>query len=141
MNMRNTIALILLTIIAAIGAVHYLALWYEWYGTVWWIDIPLHLLGGAFIGVLFVYLVAVRRDILGKTDALSFLVLGVGFVALIGILWEFYEFWADVWFLKKYALNEFPGWIHADTLKDLLNDLIGGAAAIVALHALMKKKK
>ncbi|MEY4731484.1 MAG: hypothetical protein RL681_430 [Candidatus Parcubacteria bacterium] len=140
MTMKNTIALILLVIVAAIAIMHYLALWNDWYGTIWWIDIPLHLLGGAFVGILFLYIFLARRNIVGNADAIFLIVLGMGFVALVGVLWEFYEFWADVWFFHKYSMNEFPGWIHADTLKDLLNDIIGGTFALATFRALTRSR-
>ena len=136
MNMRNTIASILLTIVAAIVAVHYLATWYGWYYSVWWLDIPLHAMGGAFIGVLFFYLFRARHNVLENVNTIPFIILGVGFVATIGIVWEFYEFWTDVWLLHKYAADNFPGWVHGDTLLDLLNDMLGGAVAIAALQLL-----
>jgi hypothetical protein len=141
MTQRAPVSHILLGIIVGIDTVHYLASWYDWYHTVWWIDIPLHIAGGAFIGVLFVYLFRERFKVLHATHWFPALILGTGFVALIGIGWEFYEFWVDVWLVKKYPMNEFPGAVHADTLLDLLNDMLGGAVAIAALQLVSRDKK
>ena len=139
--MRNAVALILLLLVGTIRGIHYLAGWLGWYDTTWWLDIVLHLMGGAFIGVLFFYLFRVRHDVFPGLHPALFIMFGAGFVALVGIAWELYEFWADVWLLHKYAANAFPGWVHGDTLLDLVNDLIGGAVAIAALHAFFRHKK
>lgn len=141
MTKRTTVAPVLLAILSAIVAVHYLATWYDWYHTVWWIDIPLHIAGGAFIGVLFIYLFRERFDVLRAMHWFPTLAFGVGFVAIIGIGWELYEFWVDVWLLHKYAANNFPGWVHGDTLLDLINDMLGGAVAIAALNLVFRNKK
>ncbi len=139
--MQKTISYTLLGIVVAIAVTHYLAMWYDWYHTLWWIDIPLHIAGGAFIGALFLYLFCARWNVLGNTHWFPALILGVGFVALIGVGWEFYEFWVDVWVVKKYPAAGFPGYVHGDTLLDLLNDMLGGAVSIAALNLIFRNKK
>lgn len=122
----------LLILIASVVTLHYGGLYFGWY-TLWWLDIPLHLLGGAFIGVLFLYIFRERFLVLRELSFFPLLVLGVGFVTWIGVLWEFYEFFADVFVLHTYRPLAYPGYVHFDTLLDLLNDMAGGTIAILLL--------
>ncbi len=139
--MQNRVQFVLLGIIIVIATLHYLGLTYDWYHTVPWFDVPLHLLGGAFIGTLFVYIFALRHVVLKTLPLVPFVILGVGFVALVGVLWEFYEFWMDVFVLKIYQPLAYPGYVHFDTLKDLFNDLVGGALAVGLLWRAVRKNE
>jgi MFS superfamily sulfate permease-like transporter len=134
---------LLAAVILAIAAVHLTAVWYGWYDTHGWIDIPLHLAGGLFIGLLFYYLFALRLPLLARPSPHPFLALfifGLGFVMLVGVLWEFYEFGASVFILHQHGLADAPGWIYADTLKDLANDGIGGSLALCGIWFAYEKK-
>jgi len=122
---------LLLALVLLIAGLHYGGLSFDWYHAIWWFDIPLHMLGGAFIGILFLYIFREKFLLLNELSLFPLTILGVGFVMWLGVLWEFYEFFADVFILKHYALLGSPGWIRFDTLKDLLDDMIGGAIAII----------
>ncbi|MBI4085675.1 MAG: hypothetical protein HY433_00280 [Candidatus Liptonbacteria bacterium] len=128
--MQRWIQLILLGIIAVITPLHYCGVIFGWYYTVFWFDIPMHIMGGVFIGALFVYLFRVRHNFLKTESFLTFVILGVGFTVLVGVLWEFYELFTDVLIIKRYSILNAPGGIHFDTLKDLFNDIVGGAIAV-----------
>ena len=123
---------ILLAVISLILGTHGLATVRNWYVAYPWIDNPLHIAGGIFIGLLFYYLFFVRHRVFAMTSFLPVITLGLGFVALFGVLWEFYEFFLDVWFFHAHPLLGEPGYILFDTLKDLMNDLIGGFLALIA---------
>ncbi|MGC8775844.1 MAG: hypothetical protein ACP5QN_00825 [Minisyncoccia bacterium] len=122
-----------------INLIHFLAVIYDWYYTIYWIDVPLHILGGIWLSSLFLYFFEKNEGLKKilfekpniKKESLIFIILCLGFVALIGVLWEFYEFFVDVIILKKYAYNAEPGYILFDTLKDLFNDLVGGIIALI----------
>ena len=133
--MNTRIALLVLILVIFIG--HILGTIYGWYWTVWWYDIPLHFLGGAWLGFFFFYLFYEKWGILevGK-KFIPTLLLGLGFVILVGVLWEFYEYFHD-WYVDSSNLNS-PD-VRADTLSDFLNDLIGGTSAILVWWFYFKK--
>jgi hypothetical protein len=145
MRERTTqVSLLLCSAILLIAVVHYIASFRGWYDIYDWIDIPLHLMGGAFIGILFYYLFTSRFDVMPRhstIDLVPLLIFGAGFVALVGVLWEFYEFFADVVVYEKYAPFAFPGYVHGDTLLDLLNDIAGGTLALALLWFGFERKK
>ena len=124
---------VLLVLLLVIGVAHYAGLINRWYWSVFWYDIPLHILGGLWIGLLFFYLFEARFRFLslGRTlkDYIFLFFLVLGFVSFFGILWEFFEYFGDVFFVKKgYAAILQEG--IADTLGDFLNDLLGGFLAL-----------
>gem|GEM_PF-1613175 len=61
------------------------------------------------------------------------LVLMLGFVALIGVLWEFYEFLHDFYLLTGGKISVFQN-SFADTIKDLFFDLVGGTTAFAIFY-------
>lgn len=66
------------------------------------------------------------------------LMLILGAAALVGVLWEFFEFLVDKFITKKNYIDLLqPGVI--DTMKDLFMDILGGLA--VGLLFLYERKK
>jgi hypothetical protein len=80
-----------------------------------WLDIPVHMLGAFLFTNLF--LQAIKSKYIDFRNVLIF-------ILFIGIGWEFLEYIKDVINLKS-----FVGW--ADTLKDLLNDILGAYLAFL----------
>lgn len=121
--------------------IYILSIIYLWYDKFWWFDTPMHIIGGIWICALFLNIVQKQKfnflDINFKISKQNFLliilyiVIPIGFVAFIGVLWEFYEFFTDVVILKKYVFNDAPGYILFDTLKDLFNDMLGGILFLI----------
>ena len=103
---------------------------FKWYYSVWWLDIPMHIAGGIWVASAFIYIARTTKDLLPANSVAAFINC-LGVVALIGILWEFYELLADVYVFHKYPLLAAPGILHFDTLKDLFDDLIGGTIAFL----------
>ena len=87
------------------------------------------------MALLFVYLFEKNFLKLKDVHFLKALVLCLGFVALLGIFWEFYEYLADVYVYKVHSLflvtnpKNYP-----DTLSDIVNDLIGGTLALSLVY-------
>ena len=54
----------------------------------------------------------------------------LGFVALAGVFWEFYEFIVDRLITKNNYISLFQQGGLLDTLKDLFLDLLGGLTAV-----------
>ncbi len=95
------------------------ALYWHLYFQFWWLDIPMHMLGGLWIALfgLSIYYRSSRFE--GREHSKGFiLVFSVALTLSIGLFWEIYEFFVD------HAVGD-SGRELADTLADLVNDLIG----------------
>ncbi len=94
------------------------------------IDVPMHLLGGFAIGLLGL---AIHHQTATKHHNkhlpwwYHFLFV-IGFVMLIGVMWEFHEWVLDQTINFWYGLPLSQPSL-ANTMKDLLNDWIGGVVA------------
>jgi hypothetical protein len=103
-------------------------------GKTWWYDTLLHLLGGVWVGNLFIYIFSQRLVIFdGKKNLFYTLAVILGFVALVGVGWELYEFMIDQTIGVKYALPLAQPSI-ADTMKDLASDLLGGTLTAIIYY-------
>jgi hypothetical protein len=140
----DKLSLLIISTLFIILLIHIPATIYLWYYTFWWIDTPMHLLGGFFVGLLFFYLIK-KFEIINLIDQnnhknnFTLIIFAISFGALIGILWEFYEFGIDVLILKKYPYYNAFGYILFDTLKDLFNDLVGALWAGIIYIKIIKK--
>jgi len=113
---------------------HILATVNYWYQTYAWLDMSMHFLGGFWVALTATALISnfqfpISNEIL-KQKFLSLFIVILSFVALVGVLWEFFEFGYDVFiFSKGYsgALQQGVG----DTMSDLFFDLLGGLAFLV----------
>lgn len=83
----------------------------------WWYDIPMHMLGGIVTAWSAVRFFRAQKIIIKPLWAL--LVLIIGSAAIVGILWEVYEFFMDM--VVAYSVQPNV----ADTVGDLFNDLFG----------------
>lgn len=107
-------------------AVHGTAVFYEWYTSLWWwIDVVLHTAGGAWIALVFFY--TDQRYVLQfhRLPPFFTLVLAAGFVMLMGVGWEWFEYGFDYFFAREHmawrAQLGLP-----DTMGDLFADFAGG---------------
>jgi len=117
----------------------FIGLW--WYNGItanpelYWADMALHFLGGILVAAIFLNFFGNRRDLFDlSVNRISGFLFVVSFVALIGLLWEFYEYLNDYFFLQW--LSSLPANITlSDTLSDLLFDLFGGITASVSYYS------
>lgn len=98
-----------------------------------WLDIPMHFLGGIWVGLaalwLWYYSGLARKA--GATQHRPFLVaLGGGLV--FGFLWECSDF-----FIWSVIVGAFPENYIADTMLDIAMDVIGAAVAYLLFRFLM----
>ncbi len=98
-----------------------LAMYFYWYSSVWWFDMPMHYLGGLFLG--FFVLGLVLHTPLGKNerkvtyyDHILFLFAGI---LAFGLLWEVFEYVIDINTTQN-------GFNMLDTLSDIMFDCAGG---------------
>lgn len=115
-------------LISLILIFHFFASIFNWYRSIPWLDIPMHLIGGVATAALFFYLFSEKYKIIDSNRNFSLIIiLSLSFLALIGVLWEFYEYLADVYLFAKHPLylvydrTNLP-----DLMKDLFDDLLGG---------------
>ena len=117
---------LLVLIILAIAIFNFAGIGQGWYWTIWWYDIPLHLAGGALVALLFFYLFREKWHIFDfREHPFAAFILAMGFVALIGVLWELFEYGVDVIVLAKHSFPSAQPSL-ADTMGDFVNDLLGG---------------
>lgn len=124
---------LLLWVILIILVFHMLGVFYGWYYSHPWMDIPIHISGGAFIALLAIYLFEERLHLIEFAEH-SWIVkyaMVLGFVALMGIAMEFYEYFTQAYLQHAVILGcAEPGGLF-DTLKDLADDLIGGTLTLL----------
>lgn len=115
-----------------------------WFWIIWWFDIPMHFFGGFWAAAVFINLGS-RFKVQGSRFWVD-LILTLSFVALIGVLWEFFEFIygsfaskAGMDVLSAEAMKYKGINLYQDTIKDLFFDLLGGlAVAIISLIGISK---
>lgn len=95
---------------------------YDVYNLIWWIDIPMHFLGGLLIGRSYFLLIGLlqREDHMGNMHRFAHFVFVVSLVALTAVAWETQEFILD---LTDNAMRQ-PGL--ANTMQDLILGILGG---------------
>lgn len=125
---------IVLGVLAAIFAVHGAATWFSWYYIFWWFDIPMHIVCGAWLALLFFYLFRDRLKVLSSPGFIATLFLALGFVSFIGVGWEIYEYLVSVFVAKKIPFGGSGAGDYFDTLKDLLDDVFGGFVATCLVY-------
>jgi len=103
---------------------------------IWQADTLLHLSGGFLIGLFVLWYLFNHSNFIAEKEKLPLyiiIVAVISFTALIGVLWEFYEFILDkITGYKSYSVAVIKANL-ADTMSDLFFDLIGAAASNVFL--------
>jgi hypothetical protein len=110
-------------LIWAITLLHVAAEQYYWYWQFRWFDIPMHFLGGVWLGLAGILLVYHTRWFETFRKLLSPLAVALLAGLCVGILWEGYEF-----VLWQLAGNGLPVGYVQDTIKDIVMDVIGAFA-------------
>jgi hypothetical protein len=133
---KHTYALVLLALIWLIALTHAGAIVYHWYWIWRWLDIPVHFVGGLWIGLMALYLwlyVRTPEKCAMKNPFVVALVAGL----VMGVLWEGYE--AVLWQLGP----GFPVGYWTDTGLDLVMDLLGALVAatlVVSTNTYVQEK-
>lgn len=110
-------------VLAILVALHLVGSSFSWYWVYPWFDVLVHILGGLWVGLVFLWLASYLNQINSLKDyrAKSLLIALVA-ALLVGVVWELIENYAQIAFVNanSYSLN---------TALDLLNDSIGGILA------------
>lgn len=129
----------LVIFLCGIFVLHVVSIWQSWYTHIWWMDIVLHVLGGAWIALAFFYVKNIYVPGLGEgMPILLYLVIAVGVAMLVGVVWEWFEYAFDFFFFytQRFTFRAQLGL--TDTMGDLFSDFIGGA--IAALYGIMRER-
>lgn len=127
-------------LLACIVTFHLVGILTNWYRTIFWFPMLLHLAGGVWLGALFFFL-AKRRGmsaLLESAGGVETLFLVLGFVALGGVFWELFEFGVDAFIPDPSLRNQAP--YLADTMGDLAVDLIGGILLFAGVRAKFSRR-
>lgn len=122
---------IIFVFLIAVLSAHVLATVNYWYWQYFWLDMPMHFLGGFWVAMFFLWFSNKYFPNI-FSENLFLLVSALSFVALIGVFWEFYEFFYDI-FISSRGYSGSLGSMQlsaADTIKDLFFDLLGGSALL-----------
>lgn len=115
---RKKLLIRLASIIIFIFAINYIAMKFYWYSSIWYFDMPMHFLGGFWVGLACIYIFSL------KDFNFKFILKVLICVFLIGFFWEIFEILVD----KSITQNLFNT---LDTLSDMFFDLAGGSVSII----------
>ncbi|MBI2037069.1 MAG: hypothetical protein HYT14_01780 [Candidatus Liptonbacteria bacterium] len=132
--MRSRLPHVLAAGLFIIVGFHFFALLSFLYWKFLWLDTVMHFAGGAWASGFFFW--ARRRfpAYFGEPARMGGAVLqALAMVALVGVMWEFYEFGMDLILQRGVSTYELLGQQGvADTMGDLFFDLLGGLAVALA---------
>ena len=101
---------------------HFIAVTFYFYWTIWWFDIMMHVVGGFLAGLVFV-------GVLYRADFSRSVLIGSIFAGsvIIGTLWEIFEYKTGMTFVgsENYVV---------DTVSDLMSDVAGGLIAYLMIY-------
>ncbi len=114
-------------VILVLFAIHIVAVGYDLYWRVLWLDHVTHFLGGVFIALLLLWLCFFSSYLkYSLPSRFKLFLLLVGGTLLVGIAWEIFEY--------SVGLTWSPKGYWSDTLYDLVFDTIGGLVAYLSVR-------
>jgi hypothetical protein len=131
LNMKGRQAAWLAFSLCGIAALHLLFFFTDWYATILLLDKLMHFLGGAWLAAFGVYFLF-ERGCVRVTGIFYEALILVSFAALVGIGWEFHEFFADSLMTDLSRVMQTGV---GDTMGDLFFDLLGATMTVIARHA------
>ena len=114
---RRKLSIRMTLLVVFIFLINFVAMKLHWYSALWWFDMPMHYLGGLWLGLAMIYFFPPK---LGSVKAIMWTIVGVMFFALA---WEVFEYFVD----ENIARNGFDIY---DTLSDICFDLAGAFTAL-----------
>jgi hypothetical protein len=123
---KTPLLITIIVLVVAIAVINAVAVQYSWYFYHWWLDMPMHFLGGLWVALATLWIVyhsgriSVSDEYRDADRALMIALIATG---VVGILWEIFEFSVDT------VLVVAPTYDVADTLSDLAFDMAGALIA------------
>jgi hypothetical protein len=114
---KKRLAVRIISLILTILILNTLAMKFHWYFSIWWFDMPMHLLGGFWLGLFIIWLLKIKEISLSEIIKilLGFLIVALG--------WEVFEISVD----RIITQNPFNT---LDTLSDVCFGLGGALLSI-----------
>ncbi len=132
---RAKLLKILIYLILFIFCANFLAGKFHWYYSIWWFDMPMHTLGGFWVGLALLYIAPIYLDPIYpfsiKDDSIKSVLKILALVLLIGVGWEVFEA------LNNYVFKIIPN-ANLDTISDIFFDLTGGSMAVLYFLSKMR---
>lgn len=131
-------------LLALILVLHVIAIQKALYWVYVWLDIPMHILGGFWAALFLAWLLehtSFLRFSFKEANLAASIIMSLGFVALCGIGWEFYEFIYDVFFSVSRNYDFLLQLSAADTIADLFFGILGGAMGFLCVYIPYLKSK
>ncbi len=125
---------ILTYLIFFILIVNFLAMKFHWYYSLWYFDMIMHFLGGAWLGLSILWLLFRKEVIPTHVYSSLFLKVAAG-VLIFGIGWEIYEFLVDYFIVFNFSRFNL-----SDTISDILCDFSGGMVALYFVTHIMSRR-
>jgi hypothetical protein len=97
----------------------------------WYFDIPMHIMGGMFLGLLFGALFFKKLLFLDTRDSLVIILLCV---FIVGLGWEFFEYGVQYFLKGGLQLARIP-----DSIKDMFMDILGGGFSSIFVLKAVKR--
>lgn len=118
----------IVSLIFFVFIIHSLAMKFYWYFSIWYFDMPMHILGGFWIGLAIIWLFKIK-DL--SRDTIAKIILGF---LLIALFWEVFEFSVD----KTITQNPFNV---LDTISDICFGFAGAFISILYFSKRIMIKK
>lgn len=128
----------IILIVAAMIAIHFVALRVGLYQGTVWVDMPLHFAGGIVLGMVALWLLQ-RSNLstkLGSPSNLALSAIIVSFALLGSFIWEALEF--SFWHFLPNLAN--PLKLYSSRVSDVLSDMIFGLLGGVVMATIFLKK-
>lgn len=111
-------------LIGFIAVVNGAAVYWHLYFYVWWLDIPMHMLGGMWVALFALSSYYRLTNVSTKdTSPLFVFAFAIAITMIVGLSWELFEFSAQTFIERAHVFDI------GDTLSDLVNDFIGALIA------------
>ena len=118
-HMNNNFLWKAFLVLIIVGVLDWVGIWLQLFWTVSWYDIPVHFLGGFWVGSMVVWFISQRKSQVSLSYRKLFVTV-LAWTILVGLLWEVFELAIGVTsFLDGFNYV-------SDTSKDLLMDTLGG---------------
>ncbi|MEK7589672.1 MAG: hypothetical protein AAB475_00240 [Patescibacteria group bacterium] len=124
-------------LLAVVALLDFIALKFYLYWIFWWFDIPVHFLGGLWVGLIvmwfFFFSGFIYKDVnlMKKTKIFFIIILSV---IIIGVLWEVFEVGAGLISTDEYGY-------FLDTPLDIIMDIFGGIVAFIYAKKYFRHKQ
>jgi len=139
--MSKLLKTLIWSFLTAILGTHILAMFFNWYWKFMGLDVILHFFGGVWVALIFLWFTERFPYYANfKNNIAVLFIAALSFTALIGVGWEFFEFFFDLVIGAPLELPSAQLGLR-DTLSDLVFDLLGAAMVMLGLFFIKRNQK